>query len=91
MVFAGLATRTAIGRTTIGVVGAAEALEALAGFDAHRYALAGVPTRLNMAGGERYVQRETLKSFGLSRGRLLTPGFQSATDVAAVNRRQRRP
>lgn len=42
-------------------------------------ALAGVPTRLDMAGGERYVQRETLKSFGLSRGRCSTPGYRSAT------------
>lgn len=43
-------------------------------------ALAGVPTRQDMAGGERYVQRETLKSFGLSRGRCSTPGYPSDTD-----------
>jgi len=33
-----------------------------------------------MAGGERYVQSESLKSFDLSRGRFPPPGFRSATD-----------
>lgn len=36
--------------------------------------------RRNMAGGERAVQRETLKAFGLSHGRFAPPGYRSVTD-----------
>ena len=79
----GLETLTAISRKpTIGVVGAAEAQVSLGGLSVcHGSALAGVPNLANMAGGERYVQRATLKSFGLSRGRFLAPGYRSATGI----------
>ena len=81
MVFAGVETLTAIGRTSIGVDGAAEALGALAGTNARCNALAGVCNPTFMAGGERYVQSESLKSFDLSRGRFPTPGCRSRRSV----------
>ena len=55
--------------------------ESLGGLLAHGNALASVCNPTNMAGGERYVQRATLKSFDLSRGRFRPPGCRSVTDV----------
>lgn len=85
IVSVGLNTLTAISRTSIGVEGAAEALRMpWRATYAHSNALASVCNLAFMAGGERYVQRETLKSFGLSRGRCSTPGCRSVTGIGKV-------
>lgn len=46
-----------------------------------------VPNRLNMAGGERAVQRETLKAFGLSHWQVANPRLRvrhSGTALASL-------
>ena len=69
----GLETRTSDKQTTIGVVGTAEALGSLGGLQRAAQRLGGRRNSAVMAGGERYVQSESLKSFGLSRCQVSNP------------------
>lgn len=54
---------------------------ALAGLCVPWKRLSGRSNSTNMAGGERYVQRATLKSFDLSRGRFSPPGCWSDSSL----------